>query len=78
MGEPPRSVDVATEPQQEATVAMAVATTTTAVPTVPSTPALAGGGRADAVEIPNDDAPPPGWGQWGTGPRQPPSPRRGC
>jgi hypothetical protein len=28
-------------------------------------PALAGSSQAMAVEIPDDDAPPPGWDQWG-------------
>jgi hypothetical protein len=27
-------------------------------------PALAGSSRAMEVEIPDDDAPPPGWDQW--------------
>jgi hypothetical protein len=64
-GEPPRSVAVATEPRQEATATTAVMTTATTAPTVPPAPAPAGGDRAAVVEIPDDDASPPGCGQWG-------------
>jgi hypothetical protein len=40
-------------------------------------PALAVSSQATAVEIPDDDVPPPGWDQWASLPSQPPSPRRG-
>jgi hypothetical protein len=74
----PRSAgSVATGSQQEAAVASAVTTTVTTAPTVPPVPAPADGDQAAIVEIPNDDAPPPGWASGRTGPRQPPSPRRG-
>jgi hypothetical protein len=41
-----------------------VATAATAVSSVPLAPTSAAGDRAAVVEIPDDDAPPPGWGQW--------------
>jgi hypothetical protein len=37
-----------------------------------------GGSQAAVVEIPDDDAPPPGWDQWGNLPAPAPSPRWGC
>jgi hypothetical protein len=73
-GKPIRSVAVATEPQQEATAAAAVMTTATIAPTVPPEPAPAGGDRAATVEIPDNDAPPPGWGLWGNWPAPAPEP----
>jgi hypothetical protein len=36
------------------------------------------GDCAMVVDVADDDTPPPGWGQWGTGPHQPPSLRRRC
>jgi hypothetical protein len=63
-GEPSRSTTMVAGPQQEAAdVAAATATATTTMPVSPA-PALAEGDRAAVVEIPDDDAPPPGWGQW--------------
>jgi hypothetical protein len=41
-------------------------------------PALAGSSQATAVEIPDDDAPPPGWGQWGSLPAPAPEPQAGA
>jgi hypothetical protein len=38
-------------------------------------PALAGSSRAMAVEIPDDDAPPPGWDQWVNFPMPSPEPQ---
>jgi hypothetical protein len=77
MGESPHSVAVAMEPQQEAMTATAVTTMATTAPTVPPAPAPAGGGRAPAVEIPDDDASLPGWGQWENWPVPAPGPTAG-
>jgi hypothetical protein len=41
-------------------------------------PALAGSSRAMAVEIPDDDAPPPGWDQWVNLPLPSPEPQEGA
>jgi hypothetical protein len=41
-------------------------------------PALAGSSRAMAVEIPDDDAPPPGWDQWVNLPMPSPEPQEGA
>jgi hypothetical protein len=43
---------------------MAVMTMATSALSVSPVPAPAGGDQVAAVEIPEDDAPPPGWGQW--------------
>jgi hypothetical protein len=59
----------------EATVA--VTTAATAMPTVPPVPAPAAGNRAAVVEIPDDDASPPGWGQWENWPAPAPKPAAG-
>jgi hypothetical protein len=40
-------------------------------------PALAGSSQATAVEIPDDDAPPPGWDQWASLPTPAPEPQAG-
>jgi hypothetical protein len=61
--EPPRDTDMAAGSRQEAAAA-AVTTTATTAPMVPLVPAPAGGDRAAVVEISDDDAPPPRWGQW--------------
>jgi hypothetical protein len=41
-------------------------------------PALAGISQATAVEIPNDDVPPPGWDQWASLPTPAPEPQAGA
>jgi hypothetical protein len=41
-------------------------------------PALAGSSRAMAVEIPDDDVPPPGWHQWASLPTPAPAPQAGA
>jgi hypothetical protein len=41
-------------------------------------PAFAGSSRAMAVEIPDDDAPPPGWDQWVNLPLPSPEPQEGA
>jgi hypothetical protein len=40
-------------------------------------PALAGSLQATAVEIPDDDVPPPGWDQWASLPTLAPEPQAG-
>jgi hypothetical protein len=68
--EPPRGTTVATGLRQEAAAAAA----TTSASAVPPTHVPAAGDQAVVVEIPNDDAPPPGWGQWENWPAQVPEP----
>jgi hypothetical protein len=63
---PPRGTAVAVGSRQEAAVAVAVTTAATAASTVPPAPAPATADQATVVEIPDDDTPPPGWGQWET------------
>jgi hypothetical protein len=41
-------------------------------------PALAGSSQATAVEIPDDDIPPPGWDQWASLPTPAPEPQAGA
>jgi hypothetical protein len=41
-------------------------------------PALAGSSHATAVEIPDDDVPPPGWDQWACLPTPAPEPQAGA
>jgi hypothetical protein len=41
-------------------------------------PALAGSSQAMALEIPDDDAPPPGWDQWVNLPMPSPEPQAGA
>jgi hypothetical protein len=59
MGEPPRGTTVVTGPQQEAVAAAATAARTVQPTLAPTT-----GERVAVVDILDDDAPPPGWGQW--------------
>jgi hypothetical protein len=68
------SVAAATEPQQVATATTAVMTVVVNAPSISPAPATAGGNQVAVVEVPDDDLPPPGWGQWGACPHQPPSP----
>jgi hypothetical protein len=56
------------------TATRAVATATSAVPPAP---VPAAGDQASVVEIPDDDAPPPGWGQWENWPAPAPEPAAG-
>jgi hypothetical protein len=63
-GEPPCATAVSTRPQQEAVFAAAATAATTMVTLASPVHALTAGDRAAVVEIPDDDAPPPGWGQW--------------
>jgi hypothetical protein len=87
LSEPPRGAAVAAGSRQEeaaAATATAVATaaaTATAVATVasvvPQTPVPTAGDQAPVVEVPDDDAPPPGWGQWKNWPAPAPEPATG-
>jgi hypothetical protein len=63
-------------PQQEPAAAVAQPEAEVAAP--PQEPALAGSSQATAVEIPDDDAPPPGWDQWGSLPTPAPEPQAGA
>jgi hypothetical protein len=65
-GEPPRSTAMATGPQQEETAG--AATAVTAVTSASPTLVPAAGDCAAVVDVTDDGAPPPGWGQWGTRP----------
>jgi hypothetical protein len=40
--------------------------------------APAGGSRAEVVEVPDDDSPPPGWDQWASFPTRSPEPQEGA
>jgi hypothetical protein len=64
MGEPPRSVAATTEPQQAATATTAVTTVRATAPSALLAPALADDNRVEVVDVPDDDVPQPGWGQW--------------
>jgi hypothetical protein len=52
-------------------------TMATTAPSVLLAPAPAGGNQVVVVEIPEDDAPPPGWGQWENLPTPAPEPPAG-
>jgi hypothetical protein len=75
--EPPRDTTVATVSWQEVAATAAVTTAATAASTVPPVPAPAAGGWVAVVEIPDDDAPPPGWGKWENWPTPAPEPAAG-
>jgi hypothetical protein len=62
----PHQAPAATEAQVEAPVEAAQA------------PAPASGPRAEVVEVPNDDSPPPGWDQWASFPTRSPEPQEGA
>jgi hypothetical protein len=60
--EPPHGTAVTTGSQQEAADAAAATAAATAATTVPPVPVPTVGDWAAVVDIPDDDAPPPGWG----------------
>jgi hypothetical protein len=66
---------VVAAPQQEPT---AVGARSDAAVVVQQGPALAGSTQETAVEIPNDDVPPPGWDQWASLPTPAPEPQVGA
>jgi hypothetical protein len=63
-------------PQQESAAAVAQSPAEVAAP--PQEPAVAGSFQATAVDIPDDDTPPPGWDQWGSLPTPAPEPQAGA
>jgi hypothetical protein len=63
--------------QQEATAAAVATVAATAATAVPPEPVPTAVAQATVVEIPNDDAPPPGWGQWENWPAPAPEPTAG-
>jgi hypothetical protein len=65
------------EPQQVATAAMAVMTMVAAALSALLAPAPAGGSQVTVVDVPENDVPPPGWGQWGSLPAPAPEPPAG-
>jgi hypothetical protein len=70
-------MDVAAGSQQEAVVASPVTTIVTTAPAVLPVPSPADGDRAVVVEVPDDDAPRHGWGQWENWPAPAPEPATG-
>jgi hypothetical protein len=64
MSEPSRGAAEAAGSQQEVEAAVAATAAATATPAVPPEPIPTSVDQAAVVEIPDDDAPPPGWGQW--------------
>jgi hypothetical protein len=66
---------VVAAPQQEPAAAVA---RTEAATVVQHGPALAGSSQATAVEIPDDDVPPPGWDQWASLPTPAPELQAGA
>jgi hypothetical protein len=56
------------------TATTTVMTVAAAVPSASPASALAGGNQVAVVDVPNDDVPPPGWGQWGSLPAPAPEP----
>jgi hypothetical protein len=63
--------------RQEVATMVAVMAAAVAVSEVPPTPVPAAVDQASVVEIPNDDVPPPGWGQWESWPAPAPEPAAG-
>jgi hypothetical protein len=62
-------------PQQEPAAAVVQPETTVVVQ---QEPALTGSPQGTAVEIPDDDVPPPGWDQWTSLPTPAPKPQVGA
>jgi hypothetical protein len=56
---------------------VAVTVAAAAVSEAPSVPVPSMVDQAAVVEIPNDDAPPPGWGHWESWPAPAPEPAAG-
>jgi hypothetical protein len=72
-GEPPRDTAATMGPQQEEVATVEAVAAATAMASASPTLVLTAGDHVEVVDVADDDAPPPGWGQWGTDPRQPPS-----
>jgi hypothetical protein len=69
---------MAAEPQQAATAMVAITAMAVTAPSTSLAPAPAGSSRAAAVEISDDDVPPPGWDQWASLPTSAPEPQAGA
>jgi hypothetical protein len=72
--EPPRGAAEAVGSQQEVAAAVAATVEVTAAPAVPPEPVPTAVDQAAVVEIPDDDATPPEWGQWENWPAPAPEP----
>jgi hypothetical protein len=66
------------ESQQAAMVRAATTVVEVAAPSNLPAPAAAGSPRAEVVEVPDDDVPPPGWDQWASLPASAPEPPTGA
>jgi hypothetical protein len=64
VSEPPHGATEATGLRQEVATVVAATAAATAVSEVPPAPVPATVDQAAVVEIPDDDAPLPEWGQW--------------
>jgi hypothetical protein len=73
----PRGAAIATEPQQVATATTKVVTVATTAPSALLASAPADGDQVAVVDVPDDDVPPPGWGQWENLPAPAPEPPLG-
>jgi hypothetical protein len=73
-GEPPRSAAAAAGPQQVATATTAVMTMAAATLSTLPVPVPTGGNQVAVVDVPDDDVPPLGWGQWESLPAPAPEP----
>jgi hypothetical protein len=62
------------EPQQVATTTAAVMTVAITAPSALPASDPAGGNQVAVVDVPDDDVPPPGWGQWENLPAPAPEP----
>jgi hypothetical protein len=71
-------VATAAEPWQAVTAMVAIATMAVTAPSTLPAPAPVVSPRAAAVEIPDDDVPPPGWDQWASLPTSAPEPQAGA
>jgi hypothetical protein len=71
---PPRSVAEAVGSLKNVATAVAATVAATVAPAVPPEPVPTAVDQATVVEIPDDDALPPGWGQWEDWPAPAPEP----
>jgi hypothetical protein len=68
---------MATRSRQEVVAVVAAAVAATAASMVPLAPFPTAVDQTAVVEIPDDEAPPPGWGQWENWPAPAPEPAAG-
>jgi hypothetical protein len=73
-----RPAATAARVQQEEAAAVVITTVAAVVLSTLLAPAPAGSSRAMAVEIPDDDVPPPGWDLWASLPTPAPAPQTGA